>query len=135
METGLFQLIRDLAEAGVLTDTTLILIVIALLGLGYKHVLRPIRDKVELHPTIDEIKSIAQTRNEEEELNVEELRNKLDQMLIKINEIERYTENHGRELKEIQHDVEHIKQILNQFQGHFMYGSRRASDFGNKELR
>jgi peptidoglycan hydrolase CwlO-like protein len=113
METGLFQLVSDLATAGVLTDTTLLLIVIGLIFYGYKNILRPMLDRVNGQPTLDEIKSIAQTRNEEEDLNVEELSLKLDKLLEKLNEVEGYSKSNERDISELKRDIEQIKQILN----------------------
>jgi predicted RNA-binding protein (virulence factor B family) len=55
-------------------------------------------------------------------------------MSILLDEVEDLSEGSYREIRELKKDVEQIKQILNQFQGHLMY-SDKSNSFGNRELR
>lgn len=134
MESSLFTLISELANGGVIADSTLLLIIIGLIGLGYSYVLKPLVTRSENTASLDNIKAIADEIHKENELNIEEVSKKLDKIVEVLDEIESTSENNRRDIKELRRDVEHIKQILNQFQGHLMYGGG-PSHFGNKELK
>ena len=58
----------------------------------------------------------------------------LDKLVEKLDGVDEVAKNNGRDLTEIKHDVENIKQILNQFQGHMMYNDQ-PRNFGNRELK
>lgn len=136
MESGLFTILETLINKGVLADTSLFLVIIAILIYGYKFVLSPILEHVKAAPSLDEIKVIAQPRNEVEGVNVEEISKKLDKIVEVLDEVEDFGRGNYREVKELKKDIEQIKTMLNQFQGHFMYNrSTNSGDFGNRELR
>jgi len=137
MESQFFEFISGLVERGVITDTGLILFLILIIsGLSY-YVVKPIYYKVLSIPTVDDVKEIIINTAKSEELNIEEIEkeinSKLDKLIEVLDEVEDLEKGSYREIKELKRDIEQIKQILNQFQGHLMYG--RNSDFGNRELR
>lgn len=134
METGLFTLISDLVDAGAIADTTLLLIIISLLGLAYRYIFVPMLDKLNSVPTIDNMKNIVNQSAEISELDLDEVSKKLDKIVEVLDEIEGTGEANRRDIKDLRRDVEQIKQILNQFQGHLMYGGG-PSHFGNRELK
>lgn len=133
MEAGLIKLITDMAVSGIITDTALLLIIIAGLGILYKKVLDPMFQKIKKQPTIEDLKKIVQTASDEDELNVEEVSKKLEEMLKKLDDIEEFGKNNYREIFELKRDIEQIKTMLNQFQGHMMYN--HGGTFGNRELK
>lgn len=124
METGLLAILNSLIENGILADATLFLIIISILVYGFSFFIRPIYQKVDKLGTPEQIKT---------EINVEELSKKLDKMTKVLDEIKEFDRDSYREINELKRDIEQIKQILNQFQGHLMYG--RSSSFGNRELK
>lgn len=137
MESQFFEFISGLVERGVITDTGLILFLILMIsGLSY-YVVKPIYYKVLSIPTVDDVKEIIINTAKSEEFNIEEIEkeinSKLDKLIEVLDEVEDLEKGSYREIKELKRDIEQIKQILNQFQGHLMYG--RNSDFGNRELR
>jgi DNA repair exonuclease SbcCD ATPase subunit len=134
VESSLFALISDLVKGGMVADTTLLLIIIGLIGLGYTQIIKPLMSRVEKSVTLENIKTVADEIHKENELNIEEVSKKLDKIVEVLDEIESSGENNRRDIKELRRDVEHIKQILNQFQGHLMYGGG-PSHFGNRELK
>lgn len=134
MESGLFTLISDLVTAGAIADTTLLLIIISLLGLGYRYIFVPMLDKLNSVPSIDNVKKIVNSSAELSELDLNEVSKKLDKIVEVLDEIEGTGDSNRRDIKDLRRDVEQIKQILNQFQGHLMYGGG-PSHFGNRELK
>jgi len=134
MEASLVSLISNLAEAGVITDTALILIVITGLGLLYKNVLKPMFARVQQQPTMDEIKKLVKESSDKDELNIEEVSKKLKEIENKLNEVEDYLKVEQADHAQLKRDIEQIKTMLNQFQGHMMYNNH-GSAFGNRELK
>lgn len=133
MEASLVTLISELAEAGILTDTALLLIVITGLGLVYKNVLKPMFTRVKKQPTIEEIKELVKESRNIDENNVEEVSKKLEEIENKLNEVEDYLKVEQADHAQLKRDIEQIKTMLNQFQGHMMYNHGGA--FGNRELK
>ena len=134
MELNLVTLISDLIDAGLVADTTLLLIILALMGYAYKFILVPMLEKVNAVPTIENLKGIVSESTHAGELDIEEVSKKLDKIVEVLDEIEGTGEANRRDIKDLRRDVEQIKQILNQFQGHLMYGGG-PSHFGNRELK
>jgi methyl-accepting chemotaxis protein len=134
VESSIFALISDLVKDGAVTDTTLLLIIIGLIFLGYTQIIKPLMSRVEKVASLENVKKIANDVQLKTELNIEEVSKKLDKIVEVLDEIESNGENNRRDIKELRRDVEHIKQILNQFQGHLMYGGG-PSHFGNRELK
>lgn len=124
METGLLAILNSMIENGILADATLFLIIISILVYGFVYIVQPMAKKLEGLATIEQIKH---------EVNIEELSKKLDKMTEVLDEIKEFDRDSYREINELKRDIEQIKQILNQFQGHLMYG--RSNSFGNRELK
>jgi uncharacterized protein HemX len=139
METGIVSLIGDLASTGSITDTSLLLIIITLMGLACKYFIIPMFRKIKKQPTSEEINLIIKDAVKLTESQVNEVSEKLEKLLDKLvenlDEVEDVSKNTGRDLTEIKHEVAQIKQILNQFQGHMMYNNAPSRDFGNRELK
>ncbi len=89
--------------------------------------------KLNSVPSVDTVKEIATENTNINKLNLEEVSNKLDKVIEVLDEIEGAGKDNRRDIKDLRRDVEQIKQILNQFQGHFMYNN--PGHFGNRELR
>jgi chromosome segregation ATPase len=89
-------------------------------------------DKIRSVPNEDSLKQIVKENSSE--LELKEVSNKLDKLIEALDEIESTGNSNRRDIKDLRRDVEQIKQILNQFQGHFMY-SGGPSHFGNRELK
>lgn len=134
MESSLITLVSELIDAGFIADTTLLLIIIALLGYAYKFLLIPMIDKLNSMPTMDNLKGIVSDSAHGGELDIEEVSKKLDKIVEVLDEMEETGDANRRDIKDLRRDVEQIKQILNQFQGHLMYGGG-PSHFGNRELK
>jgi Zn-dependent M32 family carboxypeptidase len=91
-------------------------------------------DKLKSVPSNAQIKESLKESENNSDLKLEEVSKKLDKMIEVLDEIEDNGDANRRDVKEIRRDIEHIKQILNQFQGHLMYGGG-PSHFGNRELK
>jgi len=134
MENGIFSIFNEAVNAGIITDTALLLIIIGLIGGLYKYMFRPMSDKLMSIPSSSDIEDIVNTGNAD--LHISNIANKLEELVNKLDQISEISKGNERDIEDIKRDIEHVKQILNQFQGHMMYGGgRRAGDFGNQELR
>lgn len=131
---SIITLLSDAAKEGIIADSTLLLIIIALLGFLYKFFLVPMLDKLKSVPSNAQIKESLKESENNSDLKLEEVSKKLDKMIEVLDEIEDNGDANRRDVKELRRDIEHIKQILNQFQGHLMYGGG-PSHFGNRELK
>ena len=132
MEATIFSVINSLFEKGIITDTFLLLIIIAIQLLSYKYILRPIFDNIKV---IDQFKKNLDEHYAGDRIELDKICKSLDKIIRMLEEIEKEDGSSSKDLISLKQDVEKIKQILNQFQGHLMYGTRRSSDFGNRELK
>lgn len=136
MDAGFIALVNTILEKGLLTDTTLMLIIIVLLGYGFRYLIKPIYTKIQKVPTTDYIDESLDKNYNKEEINFELLSKKLEKLTEMLDEVEDLERASHRDVLEVRRDIEHIKEILNQFQGHMLYsGGRRQGDFGNRELK
>jgi len=151
MDGGIITLFTTLVERGEITSVTLDILVACMLCYIYRYFLIPMKSKLDTTPsTIEMEKSFAglhskfsDTNNKFDliekgiQQNFSEIRDILDKLESFLDRIDDAEKASTKELNDIKRDIEHVKGILNQFQGHMMYGGqdRRASDFGNKELR
>lgn len=129
------SIISEAMKNGYITTEALLLLLNGLVIVGYFKVIKPLKDKIDTIATIDDIKATSDTNTREGKINLGEIITKLDKIIDNIDEIQDLDGNTYREIVNMRRDVETVKQILNQFQGHMMYGGRRAEDFGNRELR
>lgn len=134
MEAQLFTLISDLVNGGIIADSTLLLIIISLIGLGYHYVLKPILEYVKNAPSTAKVEAVVAKSTDDCKNDIDVVSQKLDKLLEVLDDIEGIDKDSRRDVKELKRDVEQIKQILNQFQGHLMYGGG-PSHFGNRELK
>lgn len=135
METGLFALLSDMTKNGIIADTTLLLIIIGLMFLAHKHILKPLVARVNTLPTTTDLDKRFNHKIELNEKHVREILLKLDAIEERVRKVEEFTALEGAEFQDFKRDIDLIRTMLNQFQGHMMYGGRRAGDFGNQELK
>lgn len=133
METFILALLKTLYEKALTPEAAIGGIIVLLLIYAKKKLLPPIMEKLK---TIEE-KSVA--KDEVEEIvqvkgRVEDTIIRLNKTLDKLDNVEESTKITTRNTEELKRDLEQVKYILNQFQGHMMYG-RRSSDFENQELK
>lgn len=134
MESGILAIINTLVEHGIIGDTSLFLIIIALILVGYVYVLKPIKDRILTVPSDSNVKKMIDDAAKLEVLNIDEASKKLDKIVEVLDKVAEVGKDSHRDVSEIKRDIETIKQILNQFQGHLMY-NRINNDFGNRELK
>lgn len=129
------SIISEAMKNGYITTETLLLLLNGLVIVGYFKVIKPLKDKIDTIATIDDIRATSDTTSREGKINLGEIITKLDKIIDNIDEIQDLDGNTYREIINMRRDVESVKRILDQFQGHMMYGGRRAGDFGNRELK
>ena len=129
------SIISEAMKNGYITTETLLLLLNGLVIVGYFKVIKPLKDKIDTIATIDDIRATSDTTSREGKINLGEIITKLDKIIDNIDEIQDLDGNTYREIINMRRDVESVKRILDQFQGHMMYGGHRAGDFGNRELR
>lgn len=129
------SIISEAMKNGYITTETLLLLLNGLVIVGYFKVIKPLKDKIDTIATIDDIRSTSDATSREGKINLGEIITKLDKIIDNIDEIQDLDGNTYREIINMRRDVESVKRILDQFQGHMMYGGRRSEDFGNRELR
>ena len=129
------SIISEAMKNGYITTETLLLLLNGLVIVGYFKVIKPLKDKIDTIATIDDIRATSDTTSREGKINLGEIITKLDKIIDNIDEIQNLDGNTYREIISMRRDVESVKRILDQFQGHMMYGGRRAGDFGNRELK
>ena len=129
------SIISEAMKNGYITTETLLLLLNGLVIVGYFKVIKPLKDKIDTIATIDDIRATSDTTSREGKINLGEIITKLDKIIDNIDEIQDLDGNTYREIINMRRDVESVKRILDQFQGHMMYGGRMAGDFGNRELR
>lgn len=134
MESHIFTFISELIANGVITETGLIFsVIILILSISY-YFIKPMYLIIKDLPTKENLNDSIDIKNEEIIESAKEMTNKLDKLIQVLDNVEDYEKDNYTKITELKRDIEHIKQILNQFQGHLMYGNRRGNDFGNREL-
>ena len=129
------SIISEAMKNGYITTEMLLLLLNGLVIVGYFKVIKPLKDKIDTIATINDIKATSDATSREGKINLGEIITKLDKIIDNIDEIQGLDGNTYREIINMRRDVESVKRILDQFQGHMMYGGRRSEDFGNRELR
>ena len=129
------SIFSEAMKNGYITTETLLLLLNGLVIVGYFKVIKPLKDKIDTIATIDDIRATSDATSREGKINLGEIITKLDKIIDNIDEIQDLDGNTYREIINMRRDVESVKRILDQFQGHMMYGGRRAGDFGNRELK
>lgn len=129
------KLIGDLVAEGTIAETTLLLILIGLSIWAYRNVISPLKKRVDAIPTYDEVKVYADNLDDGHIDSIKDVSLKLDKIVEELDKIEELGKENKRDIQDLKRDIDSIKTMLNQFQGHMMYSNRRASDFGNQELK
>jgi len=117
-----------------LADGGLGLATIALLVVLLKYYIIPIKAKLDAFPS-DEVIDKHFTATVFYDAKIKDIQSSLENLCILLNKIADTENTADREIKQIKEDVEKIKVILNQFQGHMMYNANGRNEFGNRELR
>jgi predicted nuclease with TOPRIM domain len=131
MESGdILELVKSIISMEQVTPGFLLLIIIAGLGSLVYYLIRPLISKISNLAEKTEIDKII----ESEDKHLETIEEKLEKIRDDMSTLKEQAKLTHKEIKDIRRDQESIKQILNQFQGHMMYGNR-SSDFGNRELK
>jgi len=128
--TGLFAAAFN---SGLLGEISLLLVVIMALYISYKYYWKPTKENVEILPTLESIKEVLSASNEIETRVLQSLVESLDKIDVKLQDIRDTSNGNQREILDMKRDIEAIREILNQIQGHLLYS--KPNNFGNKELR
>lgn len=130
METVIVGILKSLSEETFTLEAALVSLLILLALYAYKHFIKPLTKS---------LKNVDDNLIKREE--VTEIQNKIDSTISKLDRliernahVDETTSNLERDAQVLKRDLEQVKGILNQFQGHMLYG-RRSSDFENQELR
>ena len=135
MENSVISLLNNAIEAGMITDTALLLLIIGFLAFIYRTILRPIVDRVNNVPTYNDVQKIIEDQKSNDSINLDELKSRLEKIVEYLELIEADSNISTRDIQDLKRDLDNIKQILNQFQGHLMYNNGGRGHWGNKELK
>ena len=116
-------------------DAHVVVLILAVSGVLYWKVLKPMKARIDLIPTSPECQVLIDTQTSDSKAEMGELLDKLDGIIESLSEIGDLDGSSYKEIITLKRDVEGIKKILNQFQGHFLYSNSRGGDFGNRELK
>lgn len=130
----IWSIISESMKTGYISIESLLLILNGLVIFGYIKVIKPLKDRIDTMATLKDIKDTNDVSDKQKKISLDEIMEKLDKIIDNIDEIQDLDGNTYREIINMRRDVETVKQILNQFQGHMMYGGHRVEDFGNREL-
>jgi predicted phage tail protein len=128
------RLISELVTSGAIADTTLLLVILGLMFWGYRNVLSPLVKKVDSIASADTIEEQNKEVFNKTELSFEDISKKLVEVEKKLDEVEEYLKIEVRDHEQLKRDLDTIKTILNQFQGHMLYNNHGSKN-GNQELR
>ena len=136
METqvlGLLQLI--LTKTGIPPEVGLLLFLIGMIIIGYKKILKPMYEKVKKIPTEESVKQAINESNKVDSERLDIITKKLDAISETLNNAKQVGDMNDTGIHELKHDVDFVKQLLSQFQGHLLYSKTNNNNFGNKELK
>jgi len=132
MDMEIVSLVVHLVENDLFSIHSLLVFLIGIVFHVFWNYIRPIKTKVDDIPDITAMKEALFVHAAEDNTNFGNLKVTIREIEKLLEKIENNQCNHKDSTKDTQKDIEQIKQMLAQFQGHMMYGSSR--DFGNKEL-
>lgn len=135
MDTAIVTILDSFLANGILNESSMFLIIVGLIIFGYKYLLKPIKDKLEQIPTVQQILNLHKQDENEIDSSFELVSEKIDIVIKKLETIEDNSKGSKKDIRELKENVQSINKILNQFQGHFMYNRNGNSDFGNRELK
>ena len=137
MESGILTILVEGLKAGIFSEPVIfsLMVVVVITTSVYRLIIKPTFSKIQELPTSSEVEIMTTSSSDQIDVimkRLEKIVKRLDELGVDIEK-----SNNQKEIDEFRRDLEQIKQILNQFQGHMLYGSgtRLSSDFGNQELR
>lgn len=136
MESYILPFIKAITNGEIKPEIGLLLAIISIMYMLYKKVFLKILEKIDDIPSKSDLKRAMKDQTRYEYETIKELYDKLNKLSKELDEIDEISKDSKRELSEIRKDIEEVKTILNQFQGHMMYGPKSfINDFGNRELK
>jgi len=127
----IYKLLTKMIETGQLSQSSIPVLLVVLCILGFKYIFNPMKKRIDDMPLKGDVdKTIAALK---ENINFEDVLLKFDKICELINKLEEIDKSSYNEINSFKHDLEHIKQLLNQFHGHLLYSDNRPK-YGNKEL-
>jgi len=132
----IISIINDALRNGDISSDALLILMTLLIVIGYINVIKPLQEKINtlaIQNDNDTITSEKWFQKGSEELD--KILENMNKIISNIDDTNDISKSSYKEIIDMRRDLETVKQILNQFQGHMMYGYRRQDDFGNKELR
>lgn len=141
METAILGFVSDLIKQDILTSTGLLLLLTSALVYVTKFYIIPIFQKTNKLPETLEIQEMLNKHFSKEDKILNRVDKDLKDMISELYELLNTLEKQfslasgesQKDLDGLRKDVERVKEILNQFQGHMMYN--QSNKFGNRELR
>lgn len=131
----ILKMISESAANGTIADTTLILITIAVQFLLYKYILAPMKNRVDNIATVAEVTACVNSVDDVHVKTLDIVLKKLDELEKKVEQLEDCLKVEQLDRNIIKRDIESIKTILNQFQGHMLYNNNHGEAFGKIELK
>lgn len=130
----LISALTQFAESSKISAASLSIIIIMLMSFSYRYLFNPMFERIKKLPDSEEMKKIINYQHDKyvEQINV--VIDRLEHIESKLSIIDDLENINDVHMKDLKRDIESVKTILNQFQGHMMYG-RRTGDFGNQELK
>lgn len=130
METIFIALFKSLPSKALSIEVGLVSLVILLMFYGYNKIAKPLLSSLNM---IDN-NLIKREEVNDIKRNIDETIERLEDIIEYVKRVDENGKNLERDAEVLKRDLEQVKSILNQFQGHMLYG-RRSSDFENQELR
>lgn len=127
--------LTEVAIAAGVTEAGLMIVIIFALSFLYRYLFSPMHEKIKIIPSHDDIYELIEKNNSKSLKDLREVIDQLDIIEGKLDRVDEYENITDINIKDLRRDIEAVKTILNQFQGHMMYSGRRSGDFGNEELK
>lgn len=127
--------ISSAAKSAGVTDIGLLILLITSVGLMYRYIFKPMHEKINEIPSYSEVSDILDSNLKMSLDTLADVSRRLEKIEEKLSKADISDDLNHISMKDLRAEIESVKTILNQFQGHMMYGGRRSSDFGNQELR
>lgn len=127
------SMIIEAAQSVGADGTAVSALTLAVLGLLWRFILGPMNERIKSVPTADDVVGIVRDVQARQMNELRAVSAKLDEIETKLSAISDSENTGTHNMSEIRRDIEVVKTILNQFQGHMLYGNRSFD--GNQELR
>jgi len=133
MERLVEAILTSLENHGVIIDSGLIIVFSVGFVMFYKYVLKPLKEMVNLLAKKKHVFEIRDQLMDSEKSSYQAVMEKLEKINAMVDDISDKETIVDRDVIDIKKDVEDIRMILNQIQGHLMYS--KPAGFGNRELK